>query len=841
VSDARLWRQTTNKWRGLEALARFDFNLERYAIGEANGNITIHDVTDDRVLGVLPAPGFALQGISGFSPNSRYLKARYWRDPEGENDWVWDVARQEAVLKGVPGKLADDFSSDSHFFTKCNPDLTLSIYDLGSAKETKRLPGVRQLHGLLLNPADTRLACSSELDSAIEIRDVESGQTIAAWSCPAAVDALAWSPDGKRLATACNDHRIYIWEAESGKKLAQLDGPVQRILNVAFNHAGNLLANSSFDGQYRFWDPDAGRQIASYPGASWYFQFSRDDRYLEGWQEVSRFGLLEVASSRECRLLSAQGADEFWSIPQFSADGRILGAATGGRLRFWDVFSGKVAASFPLPSCDTQIFHPDGRSLIVVDRSGGVSIRSLERTGDPTSPGYRLGKPRRFYDVEGLRQAALSLDGRHLAVAHEPSGKSFIFDLLDPSAKVVLPGHPWVDYIAISPDGRWAATGSWNTPFVKIWDARSGEPLRTLPMPNRTTVAFSPDGRWLATSTTEYQLWEVGSWQRKGLPIPGNPVAQFNFTAFSPDSRVMARTMEGNRIQLSEVLTAKPLATLEAPGLTVVSTFQFSPDGTHLAALLQDGHLQLWDLRLIRHELKEMRLDWDLPAYAPVPESDLAVPLTLDVESGPFAKEDLARSIPPRDSHASTNLVDLTPYYNVPLTESWHWGFGPSDLSELPRGTQSFDGIAFDVRGLIQVGTKSRTGESYPTAVQEILVQRVCRRLHFLHAAIFADAVPNGAPIGRYVLHYANGKQAEIPIVIGESVADWFAPPSEDKRPFTVAWTGQNAESRRQGRTIRLFRTTWENPEPAQPIRSLDFVWNPPGPAAPFLVSLTTE
>jgi hypothetical protein len=77
--------------------------------------------------------------------------------------------------------------------------------------------------------------------------------------------------------------------------------------------------------------------------------------------------------------------------------------------------------------------------------------------------------------------------------------------------------------------------------------------------------------------------------------------------------------------------------------------------------------------------------------------------------------------------------------------------------------------------------------------------------------------------------------------VVGESVADWFAPPNEDKRSFTVAWTGQNAESRRQGQSIRLFKTTWQNPEPAQPIRSLDFVWNPPGPAAPFLVALTAE
>jgi WD40 repeat protein len=132
-------------------------------------------------------------------------------------------------------------------------------------------------------------------------------------------------------------------------------------------------------------------------------------------------------------------------------------------------------------------------------------------------------------------------------------------------------------------------------------------------MPRRTTAAFSPDGRWLATSTTEYQLWEVGTWQPKGPPVPGLEVAEWNFTAFSPDGRVMARTMEGYNIQLLETSTEKPLTTLEAQVSSGVSTFQFSPDGSHLAAQQRDRQVQLWDLRLIRQELAELHLDWDMP------------------------------------------------------------------------------------------------------------------------------------------------------------------------------------------------------------------------------------
>jgi serine/threonine protein kinase/WD40 repeat protein len=839
VSDARLSRQTTLKWRGPEGLARFDFNLERYAIGEANGNITIHAVTDDRTLGVLAAPGFALQGIPGFSPDSRYLKARYWREAEGENDWVWDVERQIPVLKAVPGNLSDEFSSDSRFFTKCNPDLTLSIFDLGLGKETTRLPGTRPLHRLLLNPANSWLACSSALDSTIEIRDAVSGLTLLPWLCPAPVDAIAWSPDGKRLATACNDHRIYIWEAETGKKLAHLDGSAERIMNLAFNHAGNVLASSSFDGQYRFWDSDAGRQIASYPGASWYFQFSLDDLRLEGWQQVSRFGLLEVTSSRECRLLSAQDAGESWSNPQFSADGHILAAAIGDRMRFWDVFSGQEIASFALPVCDTQIFHPDGRSLIVIDRSGGVRLRSLERSGDPASYAYRLGKPRRFFDMQELRQAALSLDGRHLAVTHHSAEESFIFDLQEPSAKpVVLKLHPMVDSIALSPDGRWAATASWWTPFVKIWDARSGGLLCTLPMPERATVTFSPDGRWLATSTTEYQLWEVGSWQPNGPPLRGDPVAQFNFTAFSLDGRVMARTLEAHKIQLSEVLTAKPLATLEAPGSTSIAGFQFSPDGTQLAALLSNRQLQLWDLRLIRQELKEMGLDWDLPPYPPLERTVALGPVTLEVESDPARRPGLS-AIPARDTNASPNLIDLSAHYNAGLTETWHSGTLNNSLINLPSGVQTLARVAFDLRGLIQLRGASATENRFKEKVAEISVNRECREIHFLHAT--QRDVTDGTQIGHYVVHYANRSETSLPIIYGENVRDWWVKAGEPAAPdgLVMAWSGSNDQSPAAG-SIRLFKWTWINPFPNLEIRSLDFV-SDKTPCAPFLVAITVE
>jgi serine/threonine protein kinase/WD40 repeat protein len=654
VSDLRAARQTFVTGHAHNEDANMDLNLERYAGMDTNGNITIWAASNNLMAGVLSAPDFTLEDVHGFSANGKYLSAHYWRDHEGDSEWVWDVESQKVVVRalcqeGVTNQISfpftGEFSPDSRLFFSSRADGAISVYDLASGREIKRLPGERMFNRLLFNrlysnPGNTKLAFSSREDPRVEIRDLESGQTLRTVTCPTGVSAVAWSLDGKRLATACMDFNIYVWDAETDRRPVVLEGHAGFLMSLAFNHAGNLLASASYDGVVRLWNPDTGRQLAGHVGSSWQLQFSPDDRYLEGWQDLSRHGWLEVAFSRECRQLYVQRNDVYISVPAFSADGRILALGTESKARFWDASSGKEIGSFPLNVCDALIFHPDGRSLITVDRIDGIGQRTLQQVGGFSSSAYRLGKPRRFFDASDIEGASLSSDGRHLAVTQQPEGQSFIFDLQDPATKVVLPGHPAVNRIAISPDGRWAATASWFNSLVKIWDARSGDMVRTISEPARTWVTFSPDGRWLATSSIEFQLWEVGSWQPKSPPKPGygnssGAIGAIDstgvFIAFSPDSRVFART-DGHKIQLLDTSTEKPLATLEAPGSSAVTKFQFSPDGSQLAAVQFDRQVQLWDLRLIRQELKQMHLDWDLPPYPPAGKTAAAGPVTLEVE-----------------------------------------------------------------------------------------------------------------------------------------------------------------------------------------------------------------
>jgi hypothetical protein len=197
---------------------------------------------------------------------------------------------------------------------------------------------------------------------------------------------------------------------------------------------------------------------------------------------------------------------------------------------------------------------------------------------------------------------------------------------------------------------------------------------------------------------------------------------------------------------------------------------------------------------------------------------------------------------PARDAKARRELLDLTGFYNATLTESWHGRTG-NDLGALPKGVQALAGVEFDVRGIVQLGSKSDSAAKYPAQIQGIKVRQKCERLHFLHAAGFGNPADEGKQIGAFVVHFAtDNMRLEIPIVYGRTVRNWHSRAGE-RAPdgqLKVAWTGENAVSKQAGSSTRLFLTTWTNLVPSVEIESIDYVSKMATPA-PFLIAITAD
>ena len=204
--------------------------------------------------------------------------------------------------------------------------------------------------------------------------------------------------------------------------------------------------------------------------------------------------------------------------------------------------------------------------------------------------------------------------------------------------------------------------------------------------------------------------------------------------------------------------------------------------------------------------------------------------------------------IPDRDKQVSPNLIDLSNYYTASLDDDWLVTAG-ANLQPLPKGIQTFTGVEFDVRGLIQLAglnlykeselDESGKKEHYPNAVENIKIQLKGQKIHFLHSTSWS--ANENEKIGEYVVHYENGEIKHIPINYLQSLRDWFTAPN-DPLPINadIAWKGQNETTKKLGLNILIFKYTWENPLSNIEISAIDFV-SSITTASPYLIAITIE
>jgi eukaryotic-like serine/threonine-protein kinase len=584
----------------------FDPTLQRYAQVTPNGDISVRQVGDKKELELIPTRQAGVRWLHGFTADGRWLAYH----TTGAGHCVWDLKRHELAIQKWNGGVVLSPTGEFAATMKHNGSLLIRWLESGeeTRRQTKASPGAL---AKTLDPSGSRLACFHPRTFLVEIVDLQSGDVKASMKAPNNCDQLAWSSDGQRLAASCNDHRAYIWDASSGELLQTCVGHNGEVRRVAFNQAGNFLASAGHDGTVRLWDPFTGAQILRLPSAGTYqLQFSPDDRQLGFMAQGKSFGLLEVNAHPEYRCFASRqsGRAERVSI---SPDGRIV-AATWNGVMLWDFATGKTMGFLPQIGCLSALFDSDGKNLITSGLAGLVRwpIRAIENTA---ADELRIGSNSELYHGAGplLGSASMSADNRRIAFTHyNRRDRGRVIDLANPTNIIELGDHSGAHYVAISPDGRWVATGTWHGSGVKVWQVET-----ELPPPASATVLFSPNGRWLLTASLEYQLWDTESWQ-PGPPLPSEAAnTLLQAMAFSPDSQWLAIAHGGRAIRLLETQTARVLADFEAPAVSEVAGLCFSQNGEKLLASDGNGQVHVWNLPLIRQRLARLKLDW--AAYPP--------------------------------------------------------------------------------------------------------------------------------------------------------------------------------------------------------------------------------
>ena len=441
----------------------------------------------------------------------------------------------------------------------------------GFITEIFKLPEDPDIFSLAFSP-DGKMLASGSLDETVQLWNTEKHSKRGtlkghkSW-----VTAVAFSPDGKTVASGDVNKVIKLWNVNTRRERATLTGHTNGISAVTFSPDGKTLASGSYDGTIRFWNTKTGQEMSTF--ATGYVKSVKSVAFSENGTTLASAAF--------------NGTVEIWSL------------TTGLELTTFTAGQSDIAKAVALSPDATYFASQGSKDRIAFDpfsfggRGGGREGHNSIQVWDLNTGAEILG----HWRVDRTNALAFSPDNKILACGGLKEIRAWDIKTGAEMFHFNTGRHPVGRKLMFSSNGTLFAANARHR-GIQIWDITTQRDITPPNINDARASTLSPDGALLATANREgIYLWQLDTAVDEPKVIHGNLRGLRNVLTFSLDRTILIGSgMEGwdVLIKLWDVETGKQLATLTGHTENI-TTLVFSHNGKTLASGSDDGTVLLWD------------------------------------------------------------------------------------------------------------------------------------------------------------------------------------------------------------------------------------------------------